>query len=94
MIYELHSAKYFTKLDLRARNYQIQVQPEDVRKMAFQTHNRHYEYLIMPFGLCNASLSFQATMNAFLHCYCVVHSCVFLWYFGIQSFMESVFRTR
>lgn len=35
----------------------------DVLKMAFRTHHGHYEFKVMPFGLCNASLYFQATMN-------------------------------
>lgn len=30
---------------------------------AFHTHHRHFEYRFMPFGLCNAPLTFQATMK-------------------------------
>ena len=46
MIDELYGAKYFTKLYLQAGYHQIRVQPDDVHKTAFQTHNRHYEYLV------------------------------------------------
>lgn len=35
----------------------------DIPKMAFHTHQGHYEYVVMPFGFCNAHLTFQATMN-------------------------------
>ena len=35
--------------------------------MAFRTHDGHYEFLVMLFGLMNAPFMFQALMNDIFH---------------------------
>ena len=37
---------------------------DDIEKTAFSTHEGHYEFLVMLFGLTNAPTTFQALMNA------------------------------
>ena len=63
---QLNGSTVFSKIDLIRGYHQIPVAADDRPKTAVITPFGSYEFIRMPFGLCNAGQTFQRTMHTVL----------------------------
>lgn len=63
---ELSGSTWFSKLDLKAGYHQIRLVEEDEEKTAFKTHQGHFQFRVLPYGVTGGPPTFQAGMNTVL----------------------------
>ena len=81
--------RIFTKLNIIAAFNRLCIQEGDEALTAFCTHFGLFEYLVMPFGLCNSPASFQNyindTLQEYLNDFCTVYLDDILIYSEIEA---------
>ena len=68
----------FSKIELRHGYYQVRIAEGDEKKTAIVTRYGSFEFLVMPFGLCNAPAIFCTLMNDVLRPYLDAFMVVYL----------------
>jgi hypothetical protein len=63
MLRRMSRAKYFSSVDIASAFWQVPMHTHDKKYTGFMTPNGKYEWLRMPFGLKNASSTFQRLMD-------------------------------
>ncbi|XP_076638825.1 uncharacterized protein LOC143350687 [Colletes latitarsis] len=63
-INSLQGAKYYSTLDLQNGFFHVPVEQNSRKYTAFIVPDGHYEFLKVPFGLCNSPAVFQKYVNA------------------------------
>ena len=59
----------FLEIDLRTGYHLIEIKDEEISKTTFHTRYRHYEFVVLPFGLTNAPTTFMSLMHGIFHTY-------------------------
>ncbi|CAF2082821.1 unnamed protein product [Rotaria magnacalcarata] len=83
-VYNLHGSKYFSTLNLTRGYYNVPMDEQSIPLTAFSTSRSHWEFVRMPFGLCNAGATFQRLMNLVLRgfswseCICYIDDALIL----------------
>ena len=66
LVYRAGGVRYFTKLDITKGYYHVPLEKESRKYTAFSTHQNHYQFKTLSFGLKNSGIAFQRAMQQVL----------------------------
>ena len=75
---KLGGSKVFSKIDLASGYHQLRMHEPDIQKTAFTCGVGHYEWVVMPMGVCNGPSTFQRLMTRILWEHLGIFCLVFL----------------
>ena len=56
---QIREVTIFSKIDSRSRYHQVRIKDKDIFKTSFRTRYRHYDFVVMPFGIKKCSSNFH-----------------------------------
>ena len=81
----LGGSTVFSKIDLVSGFHQIGIDVDNVKKTALNTRFRAFEWVVMPFGRCNAPRTFRRVVNDVLQ----EHLRIFVWVYIVDILVFS-----
>ena len=87
---QMRGARVFSKIDLGSGYHQVGIKDEDIHKTAFRRRYVHYDFVVVPFGLTKAPVTFMCLMNSVFNKYLDKFVLVFLDDILIYSKNEEV----
>jgi len=86
---QVKGATVFSKIDHCSGHHQIRIKEGDIAKTSFRTRYGHYEFIVLPFGLTNAPVTFMYLMNNVFHQYLDKYVLIFIDDIFVYSWNEK-----